>query len=49
MKTIPNYPQCHQDRKAQKLLDRIDKKLREIAATQNSLQAAPSKQRPSAA
>jgi hypothetical protein len=49
MKDSPNYPQCHQDRKVQELLDRIDRKLQEKAATQNSLQAAPSKQRPSAA
>jgi hypothetical protein len=25
MRASPNYPQCHEDRKIQKLLDRIDK------------------------
>jgi hypothetical protein len=40
MKASPKYPQCHQDRKVQKLLDRIDKKLREKATMQNSPQAA---------
>ena len=49
MKTSPKYPQCHEDRKAQELLDRIDKKLQENGTTQNSLQAASPKQRPSAA
>jgi hypothetical protein len=49
MKTSPNYPQRHQDRKAQELLDRSDKKLRENKTTQNSLQAASQKQRPTAA
>ena len=34
MKTSPKYPLCHEDRKAQKLLDRIDKKLREKATAQ---------------
>jgi hypothetical protein len=43
MKTSPNYPQLHEDRKAQVLLDRIDKKLQE----KNSPQAAAPKQRPS--
>jgi len=49
MKTTPNYPQRHEDRKAQKLLDRIGKKLQEKGTTQNSLQAASPKKRPSAA
>jgi hypothetical protein len=39
MKTSPNYPQLHEDRKAQKLLERIGKKLQE----KNSLQAAAPK------
>ncbi|HKM46707.1 MAG TPA: hypothetical protein VJX69_03935 [Terriglobales bacterium] len=49
MKTSPNYSRRHEDRKAQKLLERIDKKLQEKGTTQNSLQAASPKQRPSAA
>jgi len=49
MKTSPNYPQCPEDRKVQKLVDRIDKKLQEKGTTQNSLQAASPKQCPSAA
>jgi hypothetical protein len=49
LKTSPHYPQCHEDRKAQKLLERIDKKLQEKSATRNSLQAPYPKQRPSAA
>ena len=48
-RTRPNYPQCHEDRKAQKLLDRIDKKLQKKGTTLNSLPAASPKQRPSAA
>jgi len=48
MKTSPKYPLCHEDRKAQKLLNRIDKKLREKATAQ-ALQAASPKQCPSAA
>jgi hypothetical protein len=48
MKTSQNYPQCHEDRKAQELLDRIDKKLQE-KATKQALQAAPPRQGPIAA
>jgi non-homologous end joining protein Ku len=47
MKASPNHPQYNEDRKAQKLLERIDKKLKEKG--QNALQAAPPKQCPSAA
>ncbi len=43
MKTSPNYPRCHEDSKAQELLDRIDKKLQEKGTTQNSLEAASPK------
>jgi hypothetical protein len=49
MKTSTHYPKFHEDRKAQKLLERIDKKLQEKSTTQNSLQEAYPKQPPSAA
>jgi hypothetical protein len=49
MKTSLIYPQCHQDRKAQKLLDRSDKMLHAKGTNQNSLQAASPKQCPSTA
>jgi hypothetical protein len=49
MKTSPKFPQFHEDRKAQQLLDRIDKKLQEQGTRQESLQAAAPKQAPVAA
>lgn len=49
MKTSLIYPQCYQDRKAQKLLNRIDKILQATGTKQNSLQAASPKQCPSTA
>ena len=49
MKPSPNHSQCHEDRKTQKLLDRIHKKLQEKDTKQNSLQAASPKQCPNAA
>ena len=49
MKTSPNSPQCHEDRKAQKLLDRIDKKLQAKSSAQNLLQAEATRQSPQAA
>jgi hypothetical protein len=41
MGTIPKYPQCHEDRKAQKVLDRIDKKLQAKNIPQNSNLTSP--------
>ena len=49
MRASRKYPQFHEDRKAQKLLDRIDKKLQAKNVPQNSPQAAPLKQSSSAA
>jgi hypothetical protein len=44
MKTSPNYPQSHEDRKAQKLLNRIDEKLQAKYISQNSPKATSPKE-----
>jgi hypothetical protein len=47
MKTSSNYPRRHEDRKVQKLLGRIGKKLQEKGIALNSFNPAAPKKRPS--
>ena len=49
MKPNSNQPQCHEDRKAQKLLERIHKKLQEKGTNQNSIHMVSQKPRRSVA